>query len=293
MIGKRHILAIPVLMLTALLSATSGGGALAAEQPVAMVTEISGEGELLRDGYAHSLRLLAELEPNARVRLKKDARAVVMYLQSGDQYALSGPGAFTFGQDRPRAEKQAAAPMKLGPVSGKDGKAMQIRNASLSQAGTVMRTGGRRPIPAKHPKAAVTLDTPSLFEWEIIGGGADYEFVLKDEKGNTLFSRVLPENRLSLPADIALEAGAAYRWSVSARGGDGSRFLSVYTFRLADPDTRAGFDNFYPRETATIAERVAFVAWLERNGLSEEAARYWDELSKRYGIYEPSRISEK
>jgi hypothetical protein len=158
--SKRHILAIPFFMLTALLSATSGGGALASEQPVAMVTEISGEGELLRDGYAHGLRLLAELEPNARVRLKKDARAVVLYLQSGDQYALSGPGGFTFGQDRPRAEKQAAAPMKLGPVAGKDGKAMQIRNASLSRR---HRHARRRRRFLKHPRAAVTLGTPSLF----------------------------------------------------------------------------------------------------------------------------------
>ena len=171
-------------------------------------------------------------------------------------------------------------------------KVMQLSIASLSQAGMVMRTSGRRPIPAKHPKAAVTLAAPSVFEWEAIGAGVEYEFVLKDEKGNTLFSRLVPEDKVSLPGNIVLDAGAAYRWSVSARGADGSRFLSVYTFRVADPDTRAGFDNFYPRETATLAERVAFAAWLERNGLSEEATRYWDELSKRYGIHEPSRISE-
>ncbi len=293
MISKRHFLATLVFMLTALLFATSTGGTLAAGQPVAMVTEISGEGEILRDGYAHSLRLLAELELNARARLKKDARVIVLYLQSGDQYALAGAGSFTLGQDQPRAEKQAAAPMRLASITGKDGKAMQIRNASLSQAGSVMRAGGRRPIPAKHPKAAVTLATPSLFEWEAIGKDVAYEFVLKDERGNTLFSRVLPENKLSLPGDIALDAGAVYRWSVSARGADGSRFLSVYVFRIADLDTKTGFNNFYPRETATVAERVAFVAWLERGGLSEEAARYWDELSKRYGVYEPSRISEK
>ena len=273
-------------MLMALLFAISVAGAIAGEHPVAMVTEVSGGGEVLRDSQASSLRLLAELEPNARVRLKKDARAVVLYLQSGDQYVLSGPGAFTLGQDRPRAEGQAAGPRKLGPVTGKDGKAMQIRNASLSQAGIVMRTEGRRPIAAKHPIAAVTLATPSLFEWEAIGADVNYEFVLKDEKGNTLFARVLAENRLSFPGDIALDAGAAYRWSVSARGVNGSRFLSVYQFRIADPDTRAGFDNFYPTETATAAEHVAFAAWLDRNGLSEEATRYWEELRKRYGFTE-------
>jgi hypothetical protein len=274
-------------MLTALSIALSAGEILAAEQPVAMVTEVAGEGEILRDGHASNLRLLAELEPSARVRLKKNARAVVLYLQSGDQYALAGPGSYTLGQDRPQAEKQVTAPMRLGPVTGKDGKAMQIRNANLSQAGIVMRTVGRRPIRAKHPVGAVTLATPSLFEWEAIGKNVDYEFVLKDESGNTIFSRIVSENKLSLPVDIALDAGAAYRWSVSARGADGSRFLSVYGFRVADLDTRAGFDNFTPAETATVAERVAFTAWLEQSGLSEEAARYWGELSKRYGFADP------
>lgn len=257
-----------------------------AEPPVAMVTEVSGEGELVRDGYVNSLRLLTELALDARVRLKKDTRAVVLYLLSGDQYALSGPGAFTLGQERPRAEKQASGPKRLGPVVGKDGKAMQIRDASLFQAGMVMRTAGKRPIVAKRPKAGVTLAAPSLFEWESIGTETDYEFVLKDETGNTLFSRVLPENKVSLPGDLALDPGAAYRWSVSARGADGARFLSVYTFQIAETGTKAEFDNFYPVETATVAERVAFAAWLERSGLSEEAARYWTELSRRYGFAE-------
>lgn len=287
MISRRHYLIPAPITLTAMLFAVSAGVTIAAGHPVAMVTEVFGEGELVRDGHANRLRLLAELDADAKLRLKKDARAVVLYLQSGDQYALSGPGAFAFDQDRPRAEKQAAGPVKLGAVTGKDGKAMQIRNASLSQAGIVMRAGGRRPIPAKRPKASVTLNSPSLFEWEAVSEGVDYDFVLKDEKGNTLFSRVVAENKLSLPGDFALDAGGAYRWSVSTRGTDGSRFLSVYAFRVADMDTRAGFDNFYPRETATLAERVAFAAWLEKSGLSEEAARYWEELSKRYGISEP------
>ncbi len=273
-------------MLMALLFAASARGILAAEPPVAMVTEVSGDGEFLRDGTENTLRLFAELELNARVRLKKGARMVVLYLQSGDQYALSGPGSFTLGQDQPRADKKTAGPTKLGPVTGKNGKTMQIRNASLSQAGIVMRTTGKRPIPAKRPKAAVTLSTPSVFEWEAIGRDADYEFVLKDERGNTLFSRILPENKLSLPEDIALDAGEVYRWSVSARGADGSRYLSVYMFRVADLDTRAEFDNFYPTEAATVAERVAFAAWLDRSGLSDEAARYWEEQSKRYGFAE-------
>jgi hypothetical protein len=137
MMSKQHFPVLSAFMLMAFLFAASASGILAAEPPVAMVTEVSGDGEFLREGTENTLRLFAELELNARVRLKKGARMVVLYLQSGDQYALSGPGSFTLGQDQPRAEKKTAGPTKLGPVTGKNGKAMQIRNASLSQAGIV------------------------------------------------------------------------------------------------------------------------------------------------------------
>lgn len=288
MTGKRPFLLTPALIVAALWLDIAATAAAAAEPPVAMVTEATGKGEVMRSGSASGLRLLTELETNAQVTLQKDARAVVLYLQSGDQYALAGPGVFVIGLERPLAEKQAAGPIKLGPVTGKNGKPLQIRNASLSQAGIVMRTAGKRPIPAKRPTGAVTLSTPAVFEWEAIGAGIDYEFVLKDEKGNTVFAQVAPENQVHLPAEISLDPGAVYRWSVSARGADGARYLSVYRFSVADLATKAAFDNFYPQGSATIAERVAFAAWLESYGLADEMAQYRQELNKRYGLAESS-----
>jgi hypothetical protein len=254
--------------------------------PIAMVTDLSGDIELLRDGKADSLHLLAELAPKAILRLKKGARAVLLYLKDGDQYGLSGPGTFSLTPDGPLGEKQSDGLKRLGPVVGKNGKPMQFKNANLSQAGMVMRALGKRPIPAKRPVAAVTLAPPSVFEWEAIGPDVSYEFVLKDEAGNTLFSRVLQENKLSLPENIALDAGAAYRWSVSTRDVNGASYSSAYTFRVANSDTRTEYDNFFPRDTATVAERVAFAAWLESKGLSDEAGKYWAALSKRYGFAE-------
>lgn len=283
---KRTFIDASAFLLAALLFMALGERAFAAEQPIAMVTEISGEGEFVREGKASVLHVLAELHSNATIKLKKGARAVVLYLKSGDQYALSGPGSFTLGGDQPQSDKKTTGVVKLGPVTGKDGRPMKIGNASLSQAGIVMRTAGRRPIPAKTPLAAVVLATPSLFEWEAVAGNPDYEFVLKDEKGNTLFFRLGSENRLALPADIVLDSGGTYRWSVSARGSDGARYLSVYIFRLAEPDLKAEFENFYPPATATIAECVTFAAWLAGNNLTDEAARYWGTLSKRYGFAE-------
>lgn len=288
MTGKRPFPLTPAIIVAALWLDFAATAASAAEPPVAIVTETHGKGDVLHSGSASGLRLLTELENDARVTLQKDARTVVLYLQSGDQYALMGPGVFVIELERPLAEKQAAGPFKLGPVTGKNGKPLQIRNANLSQAGIVMRTAGKWPIPAKRPTGALTLSTPTVFEWEAIGTGIDYEFVLKDEKGNTVFARVEQENQVHLPADIALDPGAAYRWSVSARGADGARYLSVYRFSVADLNTRAAFDNFYPQESATFAERVAFAALLESYGLTEEVAQYRQELNKRYGLAESS-----
>ena len=291
MIGKLRFAFSTTLIFSVPWLVVSGDAASAAEAPVAMVTDVSGQAEVMRNGSGTSLRLLTELDLNARVRLTRDTRAVVLYLQSGDQYVLSGPGTYALGQDQPQAEKQAARAVKLGPVIGRNGKPLQIRDTSLSQAGIVMRAAGKRPIQAVRPTAAAILSTRPLFEWKEIATGIEYDFVLKDEKGNTILARVLTENKLQLPAEITLDPGAAYRWSVSARGPDGLRYLSVYRFSVADAETIAAFENFYPQDSATIAARVAFAAWLERNGLSDEVAQYRSELNKHYGLAE-SRFKE-
>ena len=278
-----------VVSLMVCLYAASSASTFADETPIAMLTDVSGDIELLHDAKADSLRLLAELKSRAVVRLKKGARAVVLYLKNGDQYALSGPGTFTLAPDGPLGEKQSGASVRLGPVIGKNGKPMQFKNENLSQAGMVMRGLGKRPIPAKRPVAAVVLAAPSVFEWESIGQDVKYDFELKDEKGSTLFSRVLPDTKLSLPEGITLDADTTYRWSVSARDVNGIRYSSIYTFRLANNDTKAEFDNFYPQDTATVAERAAFAAWLESKGLAEEAKQYRTALNKRYGLAEPPK----
>ncbi len=254
---------------------------------IAIVTEISGAAELMQDGTSASLRLLSELKPDARVRVANDAHVVILYLQNGDQFVLSGPGTYSVHDGQPVADKQAAGFKRLGPVTGKDGKAMQVRSANVSQAAIVVRTAGRRPIPLKHPKGPFVLGPTFQFEWETIGREVEYDFLLKDETGNTVFSRILSENRLTLPSNVALDAGAGYRWSVSARGADGTRYLSVYVFRVADPETRSQSENFRPGETATLAERVAYAAWLDGSGLNDEAGRYWEELNQRYGVTNP------
>ena len=256
-------------------------------QPVALVTEVSGESELLREGGGTALRLLAELALNARVQLKKDAHATLLYLQTGDQFVLAGPGSFTLRADQPANEKASGGIRKLGPVTGKDGKVLQVRKANLSQAGMTMRTTGKRPIPLKGPKGPVVLGTSIQFEWEAIGENVEYDFLLKDTDGNTVFSRVVSDTSLALPPGIQLDAGAAYRWSVAARTADGSRYLSVQPIRMAGADIAAESANFRPGDVATVAERMAYVAWLEGNGLNDEARKYWEDLSKRYSLSKP------
>jgi hypothetical protein len=264
--------------------AASPGGVFAAESPVAMVAEITGEAELVQDGKGSLLRLLEELKPGASVRLKPDARVVLLFVRDGDQYALSGPGIYTVDRDRPHPRSPAAAPARLGPVLGKNGKALYFKDRNFSQAGLVMRAYGKSSIPARLPAGPVTLGAPPAFEWEAVGKEVDYEFVLKDDRGNTLFSRIASENKLPLPPDLALDPGATYRWSVSTRGNDGARYFSSHQFRVSDPSMKVEYDNFCPADSATLAEHVAFVAWLESQGLMDEAARYWGALKKRYGI---------
>ena len=79
-----------VVSLMACWFAASSAWTFADEMPIAMLTEVVGDIELLHDSKADGLRLLAELKPKGVVRLKKGARAVVLYLKDGNQFDLSG-----------------------------------------------------------------------------------------------------------------------------------------------------------------------------------------------------------
>ena len=89
-------------------------------------------------------------------------------------------------------------------------------------------------------------------------------------KGGTAFK---------LPMGVRLREGVTYTWELSARLGDGRRYISAGDFSLADAGVRSQARSLRPAAGAPVSQRVAYAAWLEQMELRDEARRYWKALS--------------
>ena len=257
--------------------------------PVALVTALAGKAETQVEGKTVTVSLLSEFPPGARVRLHRDAKMVLLFYRTAGQAAITGPSLFRVG-DTAAEPLSGNEPVNRPPLAGKNGKPLVIHPAGVTQGAIVIR-GVNKPIPALSLAGGTTLSVRPTFRWREVEPGFDYQFTLKDNSDAVLFTRTLRGTVVQLPPDVVLEEGQRYRWSVFARGSDGTAYGSSYRFVVADVATRADFENFTPSPTADASERVAFAVWLEQAGLSDEAASYWQQLATE-GIPPPPKHSD-
>ncbi len=259
--------------------AAVGWGATAAAQPVAIVTDTRGKAVLDSDPRKPDLAITAALDPAARVQLGPDARLVVLYLKSGDEFALTGPALIEFNADEPKALK-GAAPVKRTSALARAGGEVRIKPAGVAQAALVMRS--IRPaarIRVLTLTGTKTLDESPVFRWEAVQQGVSYQFELSDDTGKVLHEATTPATEVRLPAAILLREATPYSWSVSARLDDGRRYASNSDFSIVMPRVRAQVEAARPAANAAFSERVAYALWLDQLELLDEARKYWMALA--------------
>ncbi len=268
-----------LLAVTASMLALPGAPARAEVQgaaPVALVTELSGKAETQADGKATTVLLLSEFRPGARVKLYRGAKMIVLFYRTAGQSTITGPSLIRVG-DTALEALSGNEPVNMQALAGKNGKPLLIRPAGLTQGAVVIR-GLNRPIPAISLAGNTTLDARPTFRWHEVEPGLEYLFTLKDQSDSVLLTRTVRGTVLQLPPELVLSEGQRYRWSLFAQAPGGTAYGSSYRFTVADAGTQADVENFRPGQTANASERVAFAVWLEQSGLSDEAARYWQQL---------------
>jgi hypothetical protein len=241
----------------------------ASAQPVAIVTDVQGRATLDSAASGAPVEVLTELRDGARMRLDAGARAVALYLQSGQHYDLAGPGEVDFAAVGPATYGGASVTRRATP----HGKEIRLRATGLAQGGLIVRSGGIR---VAAPVRTVLEPSPE-FVWHDLRHGLRYRFTLIQEGGGTLFETETDARSLRLPANIVLKRGVDYRWRVASTSGDPRPAEAV--FRVADQDLRIRSDALRPGANATFPDRVAYALWLENVGLQSEATRAWRELA--------------
>ena len=244
---------------------------VAAAQGVAMVTDVGG-----KVGAATPVTIMTEIPADTRMQLESGARLVVIYLKSGDEYTFTGPAQIHFRAADPQVTGGAQPQKRASAVA----RGVTIKPVAVTQAAFVMRSS--RPtarIKLLSLSGTKTLEAEPEFRWQPLDGGARYRFELTDETGKSLHEAEVTVSSVKLPPAIQLREGVSYTWEVSARAGDGRRYVSSGDFSIAGAQLRAEANSLRPAAGAPVSERVAYAAWLDQAELKDEARKYWKALA--------------
>lgn len=252
----------------ALVLAVSGFASRAAD-PVAFVSDVKGDVSL--DGKGRPA-FLTELLPGSRLILGDQASASVMYVVSGSEYGLLGPGEFVVARDAVTAAKGAAPVRRTPPL--RPSTTVLVQTSKAAMASLRMRGAlAPRPDAAVSPYPAggkISTLQPTL-RWP---GEASqtYAVVVSSSSGKEVYRGSVKGTSLRIPAKLV--AGQAYSWSYATAGaapGD-ARFETLAADAMLAAEKARGIAKSFP-------DRVLLALLLEDLGASQESRQVWAQLA--------------
>ncbi len=235
--------------------------------PVAFVSDT--RGNVVLDGVGRP-PFLAELLPGSRLVLAADASAAVMYVVSGEEFSLKGPGEFVVRADAVKAERGSAPSRRT--------TAMRVSGATLvhtSKAATASLRMRGAPAPKDnragpvYPVNARIASLQPTLRW-IGEPDAEYSVVVTSAEGKDVFRADTKGSSLRLPT--RLTAGRSYFWSYSGAARGESRFETLPSEAIATAEKiRAG--------TRTFADRVILALVLQELGATQDSREVWAQLA--------------
>jgi len=242
----------------------------AAAQGVALVIDRTGAVSTANHGVVAAVPVLAALPAGARVQLQANSSVTLLYLQTGDEYTLTGPGECELKVGGPSFDAT-----KMQRRAAEIGAPVRLRVDNLALGGVVMRSGNPRPL---YPVGQVMV-RPAQLAWSSLLSEARFRVELRDASGALLMQEQIDGLSLLFPPDIPLEAGQRYAWTVSLADNDLAT-AAISSFEMASVEVQTRALRLKPVDTASFAERVVYALWLEQAGAVGEARQFWEALAR-------------
>ena len=254
-----------------------------AAQPVAMVTDIEGESSVTGVEGSAILSLLAELAPGGSIDLAAGSRLVIVYYESGSEYAFAGPASIRIGVEAPEMVS-GNSPEQRQVLPSDAGGEIIIRPVGMAQASLVMRGADENSdLRLINLVGTKTLEKRPVFHWRPLPGAGTYHFELTDDAGESLVEANVAAVELPLPETVTLEPDITYTWEVTTRTPDGALHSNWGDFTLASDDERALIERLRPTDDAPFSRRVVFAAVLQQMELRDAALAQWKALLAERG----------
>ena len=258
------------LVLSLFLAASS---ALAAEG-IAFITNL--KGDVAVDANARAM-LMSELSRGQKIVLGKDSQASVMFIASGKEYVLKGPGDFVV-KDTEIAASSGMPPVTRSTEWRTSGKVL-VQVAQTSSASVRMRSLAPVKVDTSAKLIYPTQGNVTLLQPTFRWSGADL-------KGPTeLTLSIVGQEK---PVLQAKTSGATYRvptklkpdteyvWTVSIGGSE----VGTGRFRTLSMEAVQQVERRKPSEKAEFSDRLLFAMMLQELGATQEAQEAWAKLAQ-------------
>jgi hypothetical protein len=231
------------------------------------------KGEVVADGGAR-LAFLAEVSPGQKLGVAKDSQATLLFIASGKEFTLRGPGEYVV-----RATDVAAtggAQMTTRDTEWRTSSRVVVKVSQTAAASVRMRSlTPPKPEPAPallFPTQGNIASLQPVFRWAQAPAKAEFAlYVAGDEKP---VHRAKPAG-LTHRVPGALKPDTEYTWSLASDGkevGTGRfRTLPLAAVQLAQKRR--------PTEKSEFGDRVLYALYLNELGAEQEAHEAWQRLS--------------
>ena len=247
---------------------------------IAFVTDVKGEAAM----DAGKATLMAEVKKGARISCTRECAVGVMYLISGKEYVLKGPGDFLVGDSEVTAK--IGPPPTMRDTNWKVSSKVVAQAAQTSSASIRMRSlGGAQKVESAPPLAERLIyprDTSvatlqPAFRWASANPKGPFEFELKASAGaKPLYKAKSSSTTLALPKNIKLLPDADYNWVVKAGGIE----VGMTNFKTLPAHSLDLTQKRKPDDKAPFSDWLLYALTLKDVGADQDAGEIWTKLAK-------------
>ena len=269
---KYFFSAIVVSALTIAAHAQSSG--------IAFVTDVKGDAAM----DAGKVTLMAEVKKGARISCTKECAVGVMYLISGKEYVLKGPGDFLVGDTEVTAK--IGPPPTMRETNWKVSSKVVTAVAQTSSASIRMRSLGSpqktdvAPLLAErliYPRDTNVATLQPAFRWASANPKGPFEFELKASAGaKSVYKAKSNATSLALPKNIKLLPDSEYNWMVKVGGND----VGMTTFKTLPAHSLDLTQKRKPDDKAPFSDWLLYALTLKEVGADQDAGEIWARLAK-------------
>jgi len=244
----------------------------ASADSIAFITNMKGDVAL--DGNPRPT-LLAELAKGQKLSLGQEAQASVMFVASGKEYALKGPGQYLV-KDAEMVSVSGAPPSSRETQWRATGRVLE-QVAQTSAASVRMRSIAI-PKPDTEPRLLYPTDgniatLQPTFRWRGADGKGELVLFVAGQEKPAHTAKV---SGGSYRIGAKLRPGTEYTWIVTVAGNE----VGTGHFRTLASDALARVEQQRPSEKSPFSDRVMFALMLQDLGAAQDAREAWSRLAQ-------------